>query len=196
MPEDSDIAFPNGRYVCILGKIHPKWNDEKGGIESVMQEVWVAKFLGTPDDPKNEPRIAIKNEEAKLKKRGIRHLEFFPSPVLRPNMAWKAKAFYGKLNALQEAPPNEEGKRPKLVNWHVVASQYGRIFLCNMVYKEWKGRSFRNIDYDSIDLEDVRTISPDHMNLIEEEYKRMTEESKAPEAKDTKPDTNLDDIPF
>lgn len=199
LPEDTGVAFPEGRYVAILGRFHPKVEPQIGLISSVMQDVWMAKFIGSPTSPANEGRIAIdKDGKVTLRERGVKHLEFFPSPKLQENMAWKAKAFYSNFNCLQETPPNEDNKRIKQINWTTVAMQYGRVFICDIVYKEYKGKTYRNMKYDTIELDDVRVVPPEHMVAIEEEYARMHDESNGGVAGYTAPSTNLDDvdIPF
>ena len=195
---EQDISFPAGLYVFAFGGIKGVFSEDNTIPEAVLHELWVLRYLGNEDVSADEKRIEVNDTTVKMRLKGVKMVERYPNPALKPTLAWRAKAFFGKFNCITDVPTGEvdeiTGKQffTKVVDWKKVRAKYGAVFTALITYVESpKGSNYRNIEYKSIKVTD-NYIPPEHMKLIEEKYQALQKENQS--SVDTPAD--VDDLPF
>jgi hypothetical protein len=191
---DTDAVFPAGLYICALGGLRSvRGKEDKSKVIAVLNDVWIIKYHGTEDSPADQLRISIKDGMVDMSERGAKMVERYPNPAEMPSMAWKSRAFFSHFDALVEDPKTKE----KYVDWSRVAAQKGRVFQVSVVYNKSKGKNYRNLEYDTLQL-DSRKIAPADMQKIENHYADMMRERNKSKSDSTNtPDTKIDDdLPF
>lgn len=178
---EQDFAFPAGLYVFAFGEIKGVFSEGNTFPEAVLHELWVLRYLGNEDMAADEKRIEVIDNFVRMGLRGVKLVERYPNPALKPTLAWRAKSFFSKFDCITDVPTGEmdevTGKQffTKVVDWKKVKAKYGVIFTAVVTYVESpKGGNYRNIDYKSIKPTGT-FVPPEHMKLIEEKYEALRE---------------------
>jgi len=180
--DSGGFSFPEGAYYAAMGKLIPQYADEDDLHQNpiaVNHEIWILKRL---DGDKSEQRIDLRDGNVSMKTKGTKLVERYPNPSLKPNMKWRAAAFFTKFDCISEVP---NGANPplKVVDWAKVKQKYGIVFKMILAYSESKnqpGKKYRNIQYDSIEMIGSSITSED-MHKIERTYDMLKESEKVPD---------------
>lgn len=198
---DGTFAFPEGEYYGAIGKLAPQYAKDADPRVSeptaVSHEIWILKTLGE----KGQQRINLKDGVVTMPSiKGVKLIEWYPNPRLKPNQKWKAAAFFGKFDCLS-AVPSSTGEQPvKVVDWAKVKQKYGLVFKFSIIYvaaKDGSGKKFRNINNETITP--IGTVIPaDDMHKIEAIYDTKRAAEKAEQSGDVVTPASLDetDLPF
>lgn len=192
---DEEVRFPEGWYIFALGGVRALYNKEDvEAIDAMVNDLWVIKYNGTDLNPVSDVRILFKDGKLVMGAHGVRIVERYPNPSIMPKLAFRARAFFGKFDVFDEVKVGDRVQ--KLVNWQKVASKYGTIFKAMVYYSKGKnGKSYRNLDYESLEVLDQR-VTADQMKAIEERYASLKAQEDASEGKTVEAPPGVDDLPF
>lgn len=194
-PRDADIppfevdnvgvAFPEGMYLCALGKVTPLYHegaDPRVDLpEAVTNDVWILKYMGTAEKKDDQQRILIKDGVVTLTTRGTKIVERYPNPHIKPNMKWRAAAFFSPFSCIDEITSTQGTPPQKVVSWAKVKQKYGTLFKMQLIYSSQGEKRYRNIKYDTLSVME-QAISAEHMHQIEKRYDELKESEKASES--------------
>lgn len=199
-------AFPQGMYLFALGHIRPKFIANGSLVESVSQDIWVLRYDGEQIAGDKEWRIHFDENKVLTmpSHRGVKMMEFFPNPELKPNMKWKTSVFYKIfpnvfVDAAGQVPGNP--KPVKQISWKLVTAKYGQCFSAEIgknSYKDKEGntKSSMQIIYDTM-LLSQRVIPIEEMLRIEQKYEELKSQDSGTAGSYSVPETAIDDdLPF
>ena len=192
---DEQTRFPEGYYLCALGKVFPIYKkDDPSIIEAVGNDVWIIQYEGTSLNPVKEIRITFKDGKLSMGAHGVRIVERYPNPNIMPTLAWRMRAFFNKFDVMNEVKSGD--KTVKEIDWSKVGQKYGVVFRVAVVYQRGKNtKMYRNFDYETIEVLDQH-VSVDQMKAIEERYASLKAQEDAAKNPSAQPPESASDLPF
>ena len=197
--EEVDLAYPAGTYYGALGTTTLSQNT-KG--DSMVNEIFLLNYYGTPDYPKSDTRILIdkdgnvefhKNKDGAEVSKGIKLMEFYAMQgheYYRKNLEFKKRAFAKPFGAYDEDKHS--------VLWNKLNELVGVTFTFTVsYYKSPKtGKFHRNLDYDSITPYPNKRIPLQTMAKLYQHYNdlRKSEEMESDNFKTPEKSPDLPDF--
>lgn len=197
---EQDFSFPAGLYVFAFGSIKGVFPENSSVPDAVLHELWALRYMGNEDKSADEKRINFVDGNPIMSTHGVKIVERYPNPSVKPTMAWRAKSFFSAFECLTEIPSGGPDvvtgnqKFEKVVDWKKVRQKYGTVFTARILYAEAKsGGNYRNIDYRSLKITGT-SIPVEQMKAIETKYSGLKALEDA--GKDVVKPAVVDDLPF
>lgn len=204
------VAFPEGYYVAVMGGVQPVYPKDQEVAkntppEAILHTMWILKYQGTEDNPQDDKRITLKDGKVNMGSiRGVKLIERYPNPTLKPKMAWRMKAFFDNFPDVMEevstgrTDPNGKPVVERYVNWNKVKLLYGRVVRIKLVYVKDRtdpNKSYRNIAYDDVEVFE-NVVPADDMKKIEGMFHALKSAEEQEKENPTAPPPDADDLPF